>query len=61
MFGFGTFKGYGWGSSAKQAEWDKAKLATVDKKVSVKARQDEIQNAPIDTGVTVRRLRSGTF
>jgi len=58
---FTAYKFYNMGQDNVQAEWDKAKLANVKTKLDVKARQDEIKNAPIDTATTVRRLRNGSF
>lgn len=58
---FTGWKAYGWGQNDIQGKWDKAVAATVDQKIDTKAKQDEIQNAPIDTAVTVRRLRDGSF
>lgn len=61
MFGFGVFKGYDWGSDAKQAEWNASKLKGVNEKIKTKVVQDEIQIAPIDGNVTNRRLFNETF
>jgi hypothetical protein len=49
------------GEASKQAEWDKSIQEDTDKKLDVKEKQDEIQRAPIDARVTMRRLRAGTF
>lgn len=61
MFGFGIYKGYGWGADDVQAKWNKANATAIDGKIDVKAKQDEIQNAPMDTATTTRRLRDATF
>lgn len=58
---FTAYKFYGYGADHVQAKWDKSKSQTVNKKIQVKAKQDEVQNAPIDNAVTVRRLRNHSF
>jgi hypothetical protein len=55
------FKGYDEGDSDVRAEWNSAKNAATEKKLDVKAKQDVIKNAPIDVGVTTRRLRNASF
>ncbi len=61
-FGTGAyFKGRAGGKADVYAEWELSKSAAVEKKLDVKGAQDEIQNAPVDVGVTTRRMRAGTF
>lgn len=59
--GITAYKFYGFGQDNIQTKWDASKLVTVDKKLTVKAKQDEIQNAPVDVRVTNRRMRNDTF
>lgn len=59
--GMGVWKGYEWGAASVQAKWDKASAATINSKIETKAKQDEIQIAPIDHRVTNRRLLNATF
>lgn len=58
---FSYYKGDVAGAARVQAEWDSAKNAATEKKIDTKVKQDVIQNAPIDVGITSRRLRAGTF
>ena len=58
---FSYYKGDTNGAARKQADWDSSKNAATEKKLDVKVNQDVIQNAPIDVGVTSRRLRAGSF
>lgn len=70
IFGVVSYGAVGWkaysvgdknGANRVQTLWDKSVDEAVDKKLDTKAKQDEIQNAPIDSRVTVRRLSNGTF
>ena len=61
LTGFVGYKSYTAGANSVRAEWQAATLKKTDEKLTVKAKQDVIQNAPIDVGVTTRRLRKGTF
>jgi sensor domain CHASE-containing protein len=58
---FSVYKIQEWGYDRCEAKHEKAAVVSVDQKLDVKVKQDEIQNAPIDNGVTVRRLRSHNF
>lgn len=58
---FSYFEGRAGGKKDVYAEWDSAKNAATEKKIDVKVKQDVIQNAPIDVGITSRRLRAGSF
>lgn len=49
------------GEKSKQAEWDAAVKKTIEEKLDVKGKQDEVQKSPIDNDTTMRRLRKGTF
>ena len=59
--GFSYYKGDVAGAARIQTSWDSAKNAATEKKLDVKVNQDVIQNAPIDAGITSRRLRAGSF
>jgi sensor domain CHASE-containing protein len=61
LLGFTVYKIQDWGYNWCEADHKEATLEAVDQKLDVKAKQDEIQNAPIDNSVTVRRLRNHTF
>ncbi len=49
------------GAKAESTKCENAKTIATEEKLTVKEKQDEIQNAPIDTVVTNRRLHNETF
>jgi len=59
--GFLFYKSYDAGYDKCEAKHIDAGLLSVDEKLDLKAKQDEIQNAPLDHNVTVRRMRKHTF
>lgn len=61
VLGFAVYKIQKWGYDRSEAKHESAALVSVDKKLDLKVKQDEIENAPIDNGVTMRRLRNHTF
>lgn len=65
LFGFSMIfvarKAYKAGQESVQLQWAMALEQETDKKLTVKEKQDEIQNAPVDVDVTIKRLRDGTF
>lgn len=58
---FSFYKGYDFGKEKIKAEWNTVIIKTTDEKLEVKGKQDEIRNAPVDSNVTIRRLRNSTF
>jgi hypothetical protein len=59
--GFVWFNGNSAGKRDVYAEWSASTNKATDKKLDVKEKQDAIQNAPVDSVITARRLLTGTF
>jgi hypothetical protein len=55
------WKGYVLGQRDIQTKWDASIKEATNRKLDTKVKQDEIQNAPVDNAVTVRRLYNHTF
>lgn len=59
--GYSYIRGHESGKAKVYALWNAAATAKTEEKLDIKVKQDVIQNAPVDGGITARRMRAGTF
>lgn len=58
---FTAWKFFGYGKANELAKWQGAQAKAVNDKIGIKGRIDEVQNAPLDADITIRRMFNSSY